>query len=709
MQELWLTQLDSKQYQAVTSNVAYLFVVAGAGTGKTRTLITRIAYLIKHLNIKEQAILALTFTNKAALEMKTRLQTMVSSSFKVNITTFHGFGNQVLKQFIPLLNYGYDSDFVIIDYNESNQIIKQSIKALKLDLQIYTVVDLKKRFSKHKKTITSQEISFDHNIKKIYYQYQTYLKANNLLDFDDLIVYTYELLQTKPEVKTYYHQKFQHLLVDEFQDTDFLQYQILKSLITPRQNCFVVGDPDQNIYSFRGTDSRNQHFFLQDFQAQVIVLDHNYRSTKAILKTANLLIKNNNQQQIFQKELKSSLQSGFKVDYQSFTDHQQEAQHVVLEIKKLVKQSYNYQDIMILYRYHGLEKSFEDALIKYNIPYVLFGSLSFYHRSEIKLLLAYVRILTNPHQNFYFQQIINTPKRKIGKKTIAQIMQISDSQKISWFDAVKWLSQQPKANKNLVKFDHLLNEMLEKINTIEPTEEFDIINYLEHKINYLEKLKKIKNPLTIKNYLQELATTFQTKNPDQSWLIYLTQILEQITLVVAKNKKNPNQVQLATIHKVKGLEFKVVFITCFDDQTLPLFGSQNLSQEALEEERRLAYVAITRAKEKLFLTNAQQRTIFGQTNFNLLPSRFLKEMGLNTNLIVKPVFKTFSNFHKPVSKNLNNFAKKTKYPLGKIINHSIFGSGRIINHQKNFVTIAFKAPFGIKKIAWEYLLKPFAK
>ncbi|WP_334331024.1 ATP-dependent helicase [Candidatus Phytoplasma prunorum] len=613
----WLKQLNNKQYQAVTSKDKAIYLVAGAGTGKTKTLTIRIAYLIKYLNINNEKILAITFTNKAASEMKNRLISMQIDIYKSTICTFHALGNKILKKFIHVLNNNFDSNYSILDIKDSLKIIKKISKDLNINKEKYKPKDLNKYISniKNKKEKKVSIDNYDNNILKIYNKYQQFLEKNNLLDFDDLIIYTYKLLKKNENIKNHFQNKFTYILIDEFQDTDFLQYQILKLLFSKNNYIFAVGDPDQSIYSFRGAEISNNKLFLKDFKAKTFILDENYRSTNNILDKANLLIQNNSFYG-FTKKLQSFFGKGHKVFPKMFENDDKEIDFVLKTIKKLIKkEKYNYEDIAILYRLNGLEKKFEKIFLKNNIPYCVFGNIDFFNRKEIKDILAYIKILIDPKQDFYLKRIINVPSRKIGKKTISNLEIISKEKNISLFESLILLCKEKKCNKNLLNFKNLILDMIKKINSNNFLKLEEIIDYIDQKIDYSKLINKKKiNPeddnLT---YIKDLKSIFIKKkyqNKEKTIKQELIDILDQISLNNEVKKDNKNKITLSTIHKIKGLEFKIVFVVYFEENILPLKNDKY--HAALEEERRIAYVAITRAKERLFLIGAYERNIFGQ-------------------------------------------------------------------------------------------------
>jgi DNA helicase-2/ATP-dependent DNA helicase PcrA len=701
LEKLWLKKLNPQQKNAVIHTNGALYVIAGAGTGKTKTLTSRIAYLIQQLNIPYDKILAITFTNNAAKEMKNRVKKIIQNpNIQLNIYTFHAFGFQVLKRFINSLPYGYNTSFNVLDDNESKKIIKNVVKELNLNSETYFPSFFKKKISFHKSKNNYKKGNFkaDHQIEAIYNSYQTYLKNNNLIDFDDLIIYTYELFLHYPEIKTFYQNKFLYVLVDEFQDTDFYQYHILKLLSENHHNLFVVGDPDQNIYSFRGASQENNDLLVKDFKATKIILEQNYRSTNNILKKANLLIAKNYNG--VGKELKSSLGDGSEVFFHNFFNAHLEANFVIKEIDRLVlKYQYRYGDFAILYRYNTLETLFENELIKKKIPYKILDNISFYQRKEIKDLIAYLKVLMDTNQNFYLQRIINVPSRKIGKVTFQKIEEIKKKQKISLFEALSYYPKNSKIFTNILSFQKLIQEMKDKINSNYFSKLEEIVDYVDKKICYSDTLREKNDSLETQNaldYIQELKNVFSEANQELEGTLLekLNELLDQISLYSQDKSDDFNeQVKLATVHKVKGMEFKVVFVIGFEENIFPLInGKESDDTFDIKEERRLAYVAITRAKERLYITSVLQRMKYGRF-VQLEVSSFAKEMDFH---LMTPNDFYFKKKNMIIRTNNNNYF--SLYQIGDKIKHNVFGIGTVIEIQKSLITISFLYPYGIKKL-----------
>lgn len=678
----WLATLNESQLKAVIHPGGPLFVVAGAGTGKTRTLTTRIAYLIMQ-GIEPGKILAVTFTNKAAREMKERVIEMTGPyAMDVWLYTFHAFGLQILRKHITELPYGYKTTFTVIDEDDGKKIISETIKNLGLDSKQFSVKSLKNLISLFKcKRMEEFEQS---NEERIYKVYQNYLKENQLLDFDDLLIYPLELLKDYPQIKHYYQTKFDHVLVDEFQDTDAIQYQILKILGEKHRNLFVVGDPDQSIYGFRGANYENSQHFLKDFKAEEIILEKNYRSTNQILKSANKLI-GNNFNRPSKKNLESDLGQGHPVIYNKLESDYQETFYVVNEINKLVQSGYRYDDFAILYRNNALSRLFEDALIREGMPYIIYGGLSFYQRKEIKDALAYIRVVNDHSQDFYLKRIVNVPKRSIGLISVKKLEDKANELGISMFEAIDYVDLRGQTKKALLEFKNIILELKEDFDEMEELRE--IVPILMSKTGYQDmlKLEGSESADDRLDNLRELQSVFARGDMYYEGTFYekLTEQLDQIALYSDLDQDIPEEdhVKLATYHQVKGLEFRVVFMVVLEEGIFPS-DRVFVSPHELEEERRVAYVGMTRAKEKLYMTYASKRMIYGQIMAGRA-SRFINESSLTT-FIPKQA----------VSYEAASHLLKT----GDHVDHQVFGRGVVVSIEGEIATIAFGMPHGIKML-----------
>lgn len=678
----FLKDLNTQQYKAVTHDVGSVFVIAGAGTGKTRTLTMRIAYLISQ-GFDAQRILAVTFTNKAAKEMKSRVIDIVGpSASQVWMYTFHAFGLQILRRHIHLLPYGYLPNFHIIDEEDVKVVIKEVIKSLNLDSKDYSIKHLRHIISIYK-TRRLDAFEFEEE-ERIYIGYVRYLRDHQFVDFDDLILYTQELLRTNEDIRTYYQQYFEHILIDEFQDTDIIQYDIIKMLGIVHKKVFVVGDPDQSIYAFRGSHYANNQNFLKEFSASQIILDQNYRSTNDILNTANLLI-NHNQNRILGKALKSDLGIGKQVTFYTAQSDYQETYFVIDEIRRLKREGVSYQDIAILYRNNALSRIFEDALIKEGMPYKIFGGISFYERKEIKDAIAYIHITLDPIEDFYLKRIINIPRRGIGLTSLEKLEKFAKDEKLSMFDAIDTVPISGKSKQALMDFKQTIESIQKEIQSLDHLDEF-LATVLDIS-GYLEMLKADRDETSedrIAN-LKELITVFKRSESyyEGNMKQKVQQLLDQIALYTNLDKSNNDDaVILSTIHQVKGLEFKAVFMVVMEESIFPSEFTLNDPSE-LEEERRVCYVGVTRAKRYLYISHAQRRMIYGQFKINYA-SRFLKEMR-----------------QLKVEDDITNIlpkAQKTYLSNGDKVTHTVFGEGVVVSMHEDVATIAFPAPHGIRKI-----------
>jgi DNA helicase II / ATP-dependent DNA helicase PcrA len=678
----WLKTLNESQHKAVVHEGGPLFVVAGAGTGKTKTLTSRISYLISQ-GADPRHILAVTFTNKAAREMKQRVVDMTGPhAMGVWLYTFHAFGLQILRRHIAELPYGYRPNFTVIDEDDGKKIIQDQIKELGLDIKQYSIKALKNLISLYKSRRLEGFERTDE--EKIYKKYQTYLRENQLVDFDDLLLYTLELLEDYPEIRTKYQTYFEHILVDEFQDTDAIQYKVMKILGELHKNVFVVGDPDQSIYAFRGANYENSTLFQKDFHAKMIVLEQNYRSTNQILKAANQLIQYNMNRPA-SKTLESDLGHGEAPVYHHAQSDFRESFFVVNEIQRLHQLGIRYEEMAVLYRNNALSRLFEDTMIKEGIPYIIYGGISFYERREVKDALAYIRVILDPNQDFYFKRIVNVPKRSIGLVSMQKLELRAKELGVSMFESIEYTDLTPAAKISLLEFKKLIMEMNQDFGDM--VDMSQIMPYLMVKTGYVDMLKAEGDEIADDriNNLKELQTVFTRGDIyyEGSFLERLTQQLDQIALYsdIDKDVTDFDHVKLATIHQVKGLEFRVVFMVVMEENIFPSDRAL-MNPLDMEEERRIAYVGITRAKQKLYFSYADQRMVYGSMRYSY-PSRFIQESKVK---IDEP--KTI--YQAPTESHL--------LKTGDQIEHSVFGRGVVVRIDDDIATIAFSMPHGIKKI-----------
>ena len=632
MQDL-IEGLNDRQKEAVISTEGPCLVIAGAGSGKTKVLTHKIAYLISEKYVKPWNIIAITFTNKAANEMKERIQNIIGDAANdLWMGTFHSICVKILRKYIDRI--GFDHSFLIFDTSDQKTLIKECLKDLKVDDKLFTDRAVLSEISNGKNEMLEPK---DYKIKyagdfrretigNIYELYQQRLKENNALDFDDIINYTIKILTENPDVLEYYTEKFKYVLVDEYQDTNKAQFMLVSILASKYGNITVVGDNDQGIYSFRGADITNILNFEKDFPGtKIIKLEQNYRCTGNILKAANAVIKHNENK--YEKKLWTANDEGELPSIYQSEDEYDEASYVVKQINHLkTDEYYKYSDFVVLYRMNSQSRAIEDILRREDIPYKIVGGLKFYERKEIKDIIAYLRLIYNTSDNISLKRIINEPKRGIGKTSLDNIQQISEQNGISMYEVIKNAEQfglnRVKANAD--DFINLIEELRTKQNELSISE---LIKETLNKSGYTKALE-LENSVEAESRIQNLeefltvAIEFEEEFADNT----LGEFLENITLSsdIDNVEDAENSVTLMTLHSAKGLEFPTVFLVGLEEGIFP--GYKSIGEEnALQEERRLFYVGITRAKEHLFLTCAKRRTIFGSTSYNAI-SRFVKEI-----------------------------------------------------------------------------------
>ena len=683
-----LEKLNKNQKEAVLHTEGPLLVLAGAGSGKTRVLTTRIAYLIKEIGISPMNILAITFTNKAAKEMKERVDNLIGEVSKyIQISTFHSFGLRILRENYKYL--GYDANFTILDSDDSLTVIKKILKKKNLDPKMYNPRAIRNKISSCKNELMSPEMyekyvstDFDNVVFEVYKDYIKTLKQNNSLDFDDLLILPIQLFRENPIILEEYQNRYQYILIDEYQDTNEAQYILTKMISAKYRNICCVGDNDQAIYGFRGANYKNILNFEKDYKdSKIIMLEDNYRSTKTILDAANCVIKNNKDRK--DKKLRTNKDVGDKIEYFRTENEKEEAHYVVDEIKKLNKKGVSYQDIAVLYRTNAQSRNLEEAFLQANLPYRVVGSFYFYNRKEIKDLIAYLKLIHNEKDNVSFLRCINTPKRGIGLKTIQNIVDKADLSNISYYEAIDGGKEQ--------SFKDIIEKLKELSKDCTLTELIDnVLNYSGMK-QELESENSLEADIRLEN-LEEFKSI--TRSFEESMgLVSLEDFLLEISLVsdVEEYREDDNRVSLMTIHSVKGLEFDYVFVVGMEEGIFPHTNSMFDAHE-LEEERRLCYVAITRAKEKLYLGNARTRMLFGQTGVNPV-SRFIKE--IDEDLMNMPKKQEVGQ---KINKEEVFYEEDVDYNVGDFVYHTVFGQGKVVEVTNTLVTIAFKHPHGIKKL-----------
>ncbi|HGF7935665.1 DNA helicase PcrA [Enterococcus faecium] len=664
-----LNGMNPRQKEAVLHTDGPLLLMAGAGSGKTRVLTHRIAYLIEEKEVNPWNILAITFTNKAAKEMKERVNAILASGGEdVWVSTFHSMCVRILRRDVDFI--GYNRNFTIIDSSEQLTLMKRILKELNIDPKKYDPRSILGTISQAKNSLqTPQDFAkmqgsyYEEIAAKCYAAYQKELQYNQCMDFDDLIMNTIRLFEEHPDSLTYYQNKFHYIHVDEYQDTNHAQYTLVNLLAGRFRNLCVVGDADQSIYGWRGADMQNILDFEKDYpDAAVILLEQNYRSTKNILSAANQVIENNSNRK--PKNLWTENKEGNKITYYRADNERDETRFIVDRMQEEIRSNHrNYGDFAILYRTNAQSRVMEETLLKANIPYKMVGGHKFYDRKEIKDILAYLNVLANPQDSISFERIVNSPKRGIGPGSIEKLRSFASLHEWPLLEAaqnVDLANIGGKAGQQLGAFGEMIQEVTQMIPYLTVTEltkeVLDRSGYLEDlKIqNTLEAQARIENLEEFLTVTQEFDKQFEQQNeedadaPEEK----LTVFLNDLALVsdIDNLEEDASQVTLMTLHAAKGLEFPVVFLIGLEEGGFPL--SRALMEESeLEEERRLAYVGITRAEEALYLTNAFSRTLYGRTQYNR-PSRFVEEIDQEL-LEIEGM--------RPTPKKTPVFAKKTAY------------------------------------------------
>lgn len=715
MKEKILENLNSQQILAVKNVHGPIMAVAGAGSGKTRVLTRRIAYLIEEEGIHPGNILAITFTNKAAEEMRKRVVNLLDFSIEgAWISTFHAMGAKILRYDIHHL--GYKSDYQIIDDEDSAIIIKNLMKDHNYNRKNFSPKITANLFA----AIKGEQASFNSiqepirsMVIQLYPLYNAYLKKNNLVDFQDLLILILELFRNYPEVLRKYQEKFEYILVDEFQDTNDLQYEIVHLLAKNHRNLFIVGDEDQSIYAFRGSNIQNIKKFMEDFpEHMTILLNQNYRSKDTILKAANSVIKNNRNR--IKKELYSTLGSGENVIHFKAGTDEEEAYYIYEKIKHFWKQGVRLNDIAILYRNNAMSRRFEDILLKFNIPHRVIGNISFYKRKEIKDIIAYLHLLINMGDDYSFSRVYNTPKRGVGDATFAKLVEEAQNSNLRLFDLIDEQSEilKGKAKDTMLNFKNMIIELKEKINQQSLLDTYD---QLVEKSGYKAMLenddatldrsfqseRRLDNLNEFKSLMMEKIAGYDINFTNYEILVNL---LNDLALHEQAQEIDDTgeYVNLMTVHAAKGLEFKIVFITCLEQGLFP--SNQSLMETMnIDEERRLFYVALTRAKDQVYLTNSQTRFMYGHYMSNL-DSQFIEEID-NELMDRKGMYQAKKAvFEKPKQRPTVDMDEvqytydevKQNVSVGSKIEHKTFGKGVIVALEDDKIRVAFPSPIGIK-------------
>ena len=678
-----IDSLNERQKEAVINTEGPMLILAGAGSGKTKVLTTKVAYLIEEKNVSPDNILAITFTNKAAKEMKERIYSIVGGyAFKIQISTFHSFGLKIIKENCKLL--GYESNFTILDADDSLSVIKKIVKDNNIDSTKFNPKAIKNAISSSKNEMIDSisyskyaHTPFDEVVQTVYEKYERSLKINNAMDFDDLLILPLKLFREYPNVLQEYQEKYKYIFIDEYQDTNEPQYILSKMISAKYRNITVVGDADQAIFTWRGANYKNILNFEKDYkEAKTVLLEENYRSTKTILNAANNVIKNNKIRK--EKNLWTQNEDGNKIIYYKAFDEKDESHFVVEEVKKLISNGVNPNDICVLYRANAQSRTIEEAFLTSNIAYNIVGSYAFYNRKEIKDLIAYLKLIYNPKDDVSLLRVINYPKRGIGLKAIENLTIKANVDNKSLFEVIE-------DGKELI-FKNLIDSLREKEKNLSLTELIDIILDESGIKSELESEKSIEADIRLEN-LEEFKSITKVFE-EREGIVSLGEFLDELSLVTdPKDQKNDSsdKVTLMTMHSVKGLEYDYVFVVGFEEGLFPHMNSFE-SNDEMEEERRLCYVAITRAKKQLYIINARSRILYGKVSNNI-PSRFVSEIG---NDYLETIGKKDEFIIKPKIDKNKMYNNDNDIHPGDLIEHDKYGKGVVIEVEGSIATISFK-------------------
>ena len=696
--EEWSGLLNSEQKEAIENIQGPLLIIAGAGSGKTRVLTYRYAHLIKTYGINFENILAITFTNKAANEMKERISQLLNLELSPKwISTFHSLCVKMLR--IHGHHIGFNNNFTIYDQSDSTKLIRNCMKDSDIDTKQYSP----KRIQAHISSLKNQRILpgeaiefaqsfFDVKVAEVYSSYQKKLMLANSMDFDDLLVKAVELLETSDKSLDYWSSKFKYIMIDEYQDTNMVQYRLVELLASKYKNICVVGDSDQSIYAFRGADIRNIQEFENDFKnAKVISLEKNYRSSQKILDIANAVISNNPRNK--EKKLWTENEVGLDVNLIEFNSERDESKWIADEINKLLNQN-EYSEIAIFYRTNNQSGLFEEELRKLSLNYKVVGNVRFYDRKEIKDIISYLNFLINPEDTISFERILNVPKRGIGESTLQKLRDYSNTNEISLSESINNLSKisnlSERAKKQIINFQEIINELKTfalQGPSITITKTLELTGYKDE----LVKEGTLESQMRLENLDELLTSAFEFENLYEEEVedpfTVLRDYLESIALFTDSDDVNQeDRILLMTLHNAKGLEFPAVFITGMEENIFPSQRSE--SDFEIQEERRLCYVGMTRAEKKLYLSYSNTRTMWGGTNY-YLPSRFIDE--------AKPYLKEIKTQQESTESNI--FSENN---LGKKVIHEKYGSGIVEEVNGNEITVNFGDEHGIKHLDIEW-------
>ena len=690
-----LETLNDTQLEAVKTTDGPILILAGPGSGKTRVITYKIAYLLEENKAKPWEILAITFTNKAAKEMKMRLENLIEEDIKsMQISTFHSFGLRIIKENHEFFNL--NKNFTILDETDSISVIKKIVKEMNLDEKQYNARSIKHKISSAKNELIDSKkykmyarTLIDENIAKVYEKYQEKLLRSSTVDFDDLLMLPIELFKKNKEALEHYQNKYKYVFIDEYQDTNEAQYLLSRMISEKRNNICVVGDECQSIYSWRGANFKNILNFEKDYEnAKVILLEQNYRSTKRIIEAANSVIKHNKEKK--DKHLWTDNSEGTKIKYMRCYDEKDEVLNIINQIKHFKEEGIPYKEMVVLYRTNAQSQSIERGFLENTIPYKVVGSYAYFNRKEIKDLVAYLRLINNKDDDVSLLRAINAPKRGIGAKTIEKLEAQANENNKSLFDSIE-------SGKELA-FKNLILDINEKMKDKSFVEFIELVLDETGLRSEYELEKTVENEAKLENLeeFKSIAKNFEDYNPGAT----LEEFLIEISLIsdVKETKDDDEVVTLMTMHAVKGLEFDVVFVTGLEEGLFPHSNSMHDEAE-LEEERRIFYVAITRAKKVLYLTNARSRMLFGNVQCNQ-PSRFIEE--INPEDVEKLFEENKSTKEIKINKKDNFNDEDLELKVGDHVEHNAYGRGIVVSIQKSVATIAFSNSVGIKKILTTY-------
>ena len=684
-----LEDLNEAQRKAVTSESKKLLVLAGAGSGKTKVLVHRIAWLIKANGSSTHSVLAVTFTNKAANEMTGRIEFILDQPIpEMWCGTFHSISNRILRRHFR--EAGLEKEFSILDSDDQLRIIKRILKEQDIDEdqwppeKVRWQINSWKDEARRAKDVDDQGDFNIEILKRIYSMYERYMAQENLLDFAELILKSYELIKTNRNIRDLYTKKFKHILIDEFQDTNSLQFKWIQNLIDADTTITAVGDDDQSIYGWRGAKIENINKFAKEKGTQIVRLEQNYRSTANILNAANAVIgKNSNR---LGKKLWTDGNDGDKIDIFEAYNEEEEANFISENAHGIFSAGDHYKDMAVLYRSNAQSRTVEEALLRQNIPYVIYGGVRFYERLEIKNVLSYLRIIINTNDNNAFERAIGVPPRGVGEKTLKNIRDFAEENETSLFNGAKKMISSElikgKAGKSISTFINFIESSSEHINNSSSDEFVEMVINQSGLIDYHMKEPGEKGRIRVENINELISAvkSFENLNKHEDLSEYgsfISAFLSSVSLDMGETQANKSDdaVQLMTIHSAKGLEFKYVFMIGMEESLFPHSRSvENINE--LEEERRLCYVGITRARHKLYLTYTEFRRLYGQDSYNP-PSRFIKEIPNDYLEFIRPKQSYRSSFFgASVSDNIDS---GTPFNLGDIVRHKVFGEGVVLS------------------------------